>query len=362
MSDRFHTGLVVGKFAPLHRGHEFLIETARAACDEVVVLSYTQPEFKGCAAPARATWLAARFPDVRRVVLQSTGYVAADLDPPARAAVRALARAMPRDDAPVGEHRAFVARVCREVLRTQVDAVFTSEDYGDAWAAEWTALCRARDPAHPRIRHVLVDRERTHVPISATRVRADVHACRGYLSPVVYASFVERVCLLGGESAGKTTLARLLARHFRTRWVREFGRELWQSKGGALQPADLVRIAETQVQREEEAAGDARRFLFCDTSPLTTLFYSDCLFGQVDPRVRQLAARPYEHVVLCAPDFPFVQDGTRQGSEFRDQQHQWYLRELDLRGIDRLLATGSLDARVHAVASWLQSRAASPAR
>lgn len=362
MSERFATGLVVGRFAPLHLGHELLIATARTTCDRVVVLSYTRNEPSGCPAPVRAQWLASRFPDLRRVVLQATGYVSADLDEPARAAARSLARAMPADDADPGEHRDFVARVCREALHARIDAVFTGDDDGDAWAAAWTTSCRAREPSHPPIRHVLVDGAHTRVPISARQVRADVHACRSYLSPSVYAHFVERVCLLGGESSGKTTLARSLAQRFQTTWVREYGRALWERRGGALQPEDMVRIAETQVRLEDEAAPRARRFLFCDTSPLTTLFYSDRLFGRVDRRVLDLAARPYHHVVMCAPDFPFVQDGTRQGREARERQHAWYARELELRGLEHFEATGGRDERVRAVASWLRSRSTDPRR
>src|SRR5690349_18233505 len=33
-------GLVIGKFMPLHHGHELLIETALAECDDVTVVVY----------------------------------------------------------------------------------------------------------------------------------------------------------------------------------------------------------------------------------------------------------------------------------------------------------------------------------
>ncbi|HSI61697.1 MAG TPA: ATPase, partial [Candidatus Saccharimonadia bacterium] len=35
MSRRFSSGLVVGKFAPLHRGHEMVIRRAMEECDRV---------------------------------------------------------------------------------------------------------------------------------------------------------------------------------------------------------------------------------------------------------------------------------------------------------------------------------------
>ena len=36
---RFGLGLVVGKFAPLHRGHEFLVAQAEAACERLLIVS-----------------------------------------------------------------------------------------------------------------------------------------------------------------------------------------------------------------------------------------------------------------------------------------------------------------------------------
>ena len=44
----FRRGLVVGKFCPLHLGHELLIRRAQTECEELVVLSYTKPGFAGC--------------------------------------------------------------------------------------------------------------------------------------------------------------------------------------------------------------------------------------------------------------------------------------------------------------------------
>lgn len=53
MSARFGTGLVVGKFCPLHRGHQHVIATAVAACERVVVVSYTKPEYPRCGPAVR---------------------------------------------------------------------------------------------------------------------------------------------------------------------------------------------------------------------------------------------------------------------------------------------------------------------
>lgn len=321
-------GLVVGKFAPLHRGHELVIRSALARCDELFVLSYANPAPRGCDAERRARWLAALFPETRRLVLGAEAPVPLDAD---------------SDEA----HRDFVAGLCRSWAGGAIDAVFTSEAYGPGFADH---LGRALGQP---VAHVAVDPQRRAVPISGSVIRADVHAHRSWLSPVVYASFVERVTILGGESSGKSTLARALAEHFGTGHVAEYGRELWEEKAGALVFDDLLRIAERQVEREARACQSAHRYLFCDTSPLTTLFYSRELFGRVDPRLEVLADRPYAATVLCAPDFAFVQDGTRREPDFRDHGHAFYLRELRRRGTPYVLAEGPPERRVEQVARAL---------
>jgi NadR type nicotinamide-nucleotide adenylyltransferase len=184
-------------------------------------------------------------------------------------------------------------------------------------------------------------------------LRDDLHGNREWLSPIVYASFVQRICLLGGESSGKSVLAEALAREFDTQHVHEYGRDLWQAKNGKLAFDHLLHIGLRQVAMEEQAAERANRYLFCDTSPLTTLFYSRHLFGRAEPELERLANHSYDLVVLCAPDFPFIQDGTRQDESFRAHQHEWYLRELAKRRIPFLLVEGSLERRVATIVDKL---------
>ena len=344
---RYRAGLVVGKFAPLHTGHELLIRRALSECERLVILSYARPEFEGCGPVARERWLRQSFPEAQICVLSDEVLAGGSLRAHGFAS-------LPDHSAPESVHRRFVGAVCVHRLGVAIDVVWTSEAYGDGLARELTEYYRLANSDYPTVAHVCVDPERSKVPISATRVRADVHAARRYLPDHVYASFVERVVLLGGESSGKSTLSRALARHFDTAWVAEYGRELWEQQDGRLDYADFEKIAVAQVAREEAALACCRRYLFCDTSPLTTRMYSQFLFGKVAPKVEALAARSYHHTVLCAPDFPFVQDGTRQESGFRDEQHRRYRRELAARGIAHITVGGSLVQRVKRVAGVLR--------
>ena len=225
--------------------------------------------------------------------------------------------------------------------------MFTSEAYGDGFAAELTRLVPSRRTGHaPPVVHVAVDPARAAVPVSGEALRRDPHGLRHFLSPAVYASFVQRVALLGGESTGKSTLALALAERLGTVAVTEYGRERWQARGGQLVYGDLLEIAREQVAREEEAAPRAVRFLICDTTPLTTFFYSQHLFGRAEPELQRLAERRYDHVVLCAADFPFVQDGTRSEEALREFQQSWYRTELVRRGVQFTEVRGGLDERI----------------
>jgi NadR type nicotinamide-nucleotide adenylyltransferase len=347
MRAQYRRGLVVGKFAPLHRGHELLIREAFGQCREVVIISYARPEPDGCRAERRERWLRELFPGASRLVVTDARL----------REWRATAEGygeVPADDADETVHRRFVGFLCWKILGVTVDAVFTSEDYGDGFARELTRYFRERIPDAPQVGHVLVDRDRIRVPVSGTQIRAAIHQNRHWLSPRVYASFVRRICLLGGESSGKSTLAAALADHLGTRHVPEYGRELWEERKGDLRFEDMRTIATAQVAREEEEAGKAFRYLFCDTSPLTTLLYTRRLFHRSDPVVEELAERPYDLTVLCEPDFAFVQDGTRQDARFRDTQHAWYVDELTRRGTPWLQVGGNVPERVSAVASHLE--------
>ena len=97
------------------------------------------------------------------------------------------------------------------------------------------------------------------------------------------------------------------------------------------------------------------RYLICDTTPLTTLFYCRDQFGRAEPQLEALAERRYALHVLCAPDFPFVQDGTRRDAAFRARQHAFYLAWLTQRGRQYLLATGDLATRVRTLTTLLGS-------
>jgi NadR type nicotinamide-nucleotide adenylyltransferase len=312
MADR---GLVIGKFYPPHRGHHYLIRSARAAVAELTVIVCDLPG-QVPSAQMRADWLREVHPDVRVLVV---------------------------DDCVDDDDSLGWAEYTRRCLGYAPDAVFSSEDYGERFAHYLGA------------RHVMVDRERTCVPMSGTQVRADPLACWDFLEPPVRAYYARRVCLVGAESTGKTTLAEALAAHYGTVWVPEFGRELSERKlavDGAChwRSDEFVVIAETQCRIEDEAARKANRVLICDTDAFTTGIWHRRYLGARSPQVEALAEahRRPDLYLLTDVETPFVQDGTRDGESIRRWMHETLLAELNAQGRGYVEVAGTPAERLRA--------------
>ena len=335
-------GLVVGKFSPLHRGHEHVIAQAMDHCERVLVLGYSQPEWRGCEGPRRQAWVARRFPQALNVQID-------DADVRARCHALGLpARPMPDNHADDDTHQAWLAWLLDRVLQVRPHAMFGSESY-----LAPTCLRLSETFGHT-VTPVIVDIERAHVPVRATDIRRDVHAHRWALSPDVYQDFVRRVAFLGGESTGKTTLAQAMARHSGSIWVPEYGRERWEDGQGQLSLVDLIDIARVQLQREQVATAQARDVLWCDTTPLTTLGYAGWMFDQQPEPLQRMAAHRYDLLVLCDTDIDHVQDGTRQDPAFRQRQQAWYRAQLQHRSEPVVCVQGTLPQRIAQVMSALE--------
>ena len=64
MSTHEHA-LVVGKFAPLHRGHQLLLDLASAVADELTVIVWSNPDFPDMPSDVRAGWVRGLYPNAR---------------------------------------------------------------------------------------------------------------------------------------------------------------------------------------------------------------------------------------------------------------------------------------------------------
>jgi HTH-type transcriptional regulator, transcriptional repressor of NAD biosynthesis genes len=352
-------GLVLGKFYPPHAGHHLLIRTAAATCAQVTVLALTA-SWESLPLALRVAWLREVHASEPNVVVVGG-----------------------MDDHPVdyGDARVWDAHMqvfeslLAEAGRPPVDAVFTSEAYGDELARRLGA------------RHCLVDLERGLMPVSGTAVRADPASHWELLSPPVRAHFARRVVIVGAESTGKTTLARelrdaLAARggaFAETRWVPEVGREYtleklalaralaaWEGRAAPgmneldWPTSDFVAIARAQNALEEREARVGGPVLICDTDAFATGIWHERYRGAAAAEVDALgAAAPRLYLVTHHDDVPFQQDGIRDGehlrawmtARFAERLHGTRHRVVSLRGA----RSARLVQALAEIDAWLRS-------
>lgn len=160
---------------------------------------------------------------------------------------------------------------------------------------------------------------------------------------------IKRVCLLGGESTGKTTLARALAGAYDTVWNPEFGRpytEIGRDPDAPWTSAEFTTIARLQCWYEDCLAGSARAVLFCDTDAFTTKLFHQVYLGEPTVAFEDLVARNYDLFLVCGLDVPWRHDGIREFDDQREWMHTRYLERVSGSGSPWLHLEGSHESRL----------------
>jgi HTH-type transcriptional repressor of NAD biosynthesis genes len=313
-------GVTVGKFNPPHLGHRHLLATAAARCDSLHVLVGTRPG-QTLDPGDRAAWLVDALPDHLRD--------------------RVVVHLTPED---IPEHHEPWAARALQLLPRRPDVAFTSEAYGGPWAGAMGCAHESVDPA------------RTAIPISGTAMRADLRSHFDRLVPAARAALCRRVVLVGAESTGKSTLAQALAATLRTTWAPEHGRTYWEGRqhlrDQTWATAEFRHIAHAQQALADALArSTSAGVLLCDTDALTTAVWHRRYTGADDPGLEALARRSAPDTYLvCAPDFDWVQDGTRESRAQRQAMHDETLRRVETAcrhdGVPWHLLTGPPDRRL----------------
>lgn len=178
---------------------------------------------------------------------------------------------------------------------------------------------------------------------------------------------VLRIAVYGPESTGKSELAARLAAHFHAPLVTEYARERWDEQG-ALTLEDMLPVAKEQWRREDEAvaaAGHASAdrqmpLVICDTDALTTMLWSDLLYGTTPDEVRRGAeqrCRNYALYLLLDVDVPFVADPQRcfPLAADREKAMRVWRGALERRGLPYVLVRGHWPARARVAIEAVQA-------
>lgn len=283
------TGLVLGKFLPFHKGHIALIDFAEKRCDALTVL-ICAAESEMIAGDTRLEWIREYYKSNRKikpVLIEYDETVLPNTSESSRAVSKKWAD--------------FIA-----VNLPPFDVVFSSENYGDFLAEYLNAA------------HVPFNIEKNIVPVSATLIREKPFRYWNFLPDNVKPFFVKKVCIVGTESSGKSTLTERLAEHFHTAFVPEMAREIIE-KTEECTAEHLRQIAELHARTIIEKTKCADKILFVDTDVNITKSYGEFLFGKrikFDSWIER--ANRFDLYLYLEKDAPFVQDGTRLEEKARD--------------------------------------------
>ena len=150
-------GFTIGKFAPLHKGHEYLIEKGIKEMDEFYVIVY---ETKVIDIPVekRANWIKKLYPKAKIIYAKN---------PPSQYGM---------DEESVKIQTDYLKNIIKDVPVTHF---YSSEPYGKFVARDL------------KIEDVQVDRLRQKYNISATEIRNNIEKNKKYVEDIVYKEILE---------------------------------------------------------------------------------------------------------------------------------------------------------------------------
>lgn len=151
-------GFTIGKFAPLHKGHQFLIETALNEMDKMIVVVY-DTDLIDIETEKRAEWIKKLYPNVEIKFAHN---------PPSQYGL---------DDESVKIQMEYLTKIMENEKPTHF---YSSEKYG-ASVAKYMNLVDRR-----------VDNERVNVPIRAEMIRNNIEENKKWLENNVYEDYVKK--------------------------------------------------------------------------------------------------------------------------------------------------------------------------
>jgi len=282
----FKQGFVFGKYYPLHNGHLALIKYAESICKQlVVIVCASSRELIG--SNIRAGWLKEELATFTNITVLTYDYDETDL---------------PNTSVSSWDVSKVWSKVFKGLV-PQADLVVTSEPYGD-YVAQYMGIT-----------HMAFDQKRL---TSSTLVRKNRIEQWSFLPSSVKKHLQKTIFISGAESTGKTIMAERLANHYGATLVSETGRKIIKNSNSFTQD-DLYLVAEEHANLISSAKLTLSPLVIVDTDIYVTQSYCHFVFGDhlnIDPKIYSINSADLR--LFLSTDVPFVQDGTRMGSEFRE--------------------------------------------
>ncbi|NLY44251.1 MAG: AAA family ATPase [Clostridiaceae bacterium] len=314
------TGLFLGKFAPLHKGHQFVIETALREMDELIVLIYDTDVIE-VPLHIRSRWIKTLYPDVK--VIEAW-------DGPQEVGDTPEIKKINED---------YILQKLQDIKITHF---YSNEFYGEHVSQALGAENRQ------------IDVNRDIFPISATMIRENPYKYKEFISPVVYNDLIIKVVFVGAMSTGKTTISKELAKKYNTVWMPEYGREYWEKHqiNRRITAEQMVEIGRGHIEREDKLVYHANKYMFVDTNAITTYMYAMDYHGYALPELEMMALRAqsrYDLYFLCCDDIPYDDTWDRSGDQKRHIFQKQIIADLKERKLAYIELRGNLDERIAVV-------------
>ena len=145
-------GFTIGKYAPLHKGHQMLLEKALKEMDEVYCVIY-DTDVIDIDVKSRAKWIKKLYPNINIIYAY---------DSPKQYGM---------DEESVKIQMDYLSKTIKNIPVTHF---YSSELYGEKVAK------------YLNIENIMVDLERIKIPIDATKIRKDYDRNKEYLEVFVY--------------------------------------------------------------------------------------------------------------------------------------------------------------------------------
>jgi len=305
-------GVVIGKFYPLHKGHQYLIKTAKKKVNNLYIIicgKYDEnPKLE-----TREILIKKIYNDPKITVCC---IIDIDYDP---------------DDSKLW------ARLTKETILCCPNIVFTSENYGNEYARQLGCI------------HELVDINRINVPICGTSIRHNPYKYWDFLDKGIAEFYTTRFVFVGAESTGKTTMTTKLAKELNLALVPEYGREYCENNNMLSKKwcvSDFDYIANKQNEIENITAG-YNKIIICDTDSCTTgVWYERYLNAKKNYKNTY---EPYKKIYFFSDmnNTELIDDGTRTDSndEIRLWMHNKILEKINKSGNKVIMLSGTYEER-----------------
>lgn len=293
-------GYYGGKFLPFHKGHlKCIFEASRMVDILFVVIGYDDVWDKKLCKNTKFNWVDNKTREkwVSEAVKDFPN-------------IRVLSKYERRSDDYMNDESVVQSNLeLLEAVGGKIDICFSSEPSYEEYFAK----------VQPNSKHVVLDAERSQINISATQIREDgVFKHWDLLPRSVQKDYVKKVCIIGTESTGKTTLCKKLSQLYNTNWVEEYGRAYYEKLGnchGIMKEKELEKIAYAHNYKIDEAIENANKVMFVDTDNIYTQFFVIEQFGRDNTFIDDLVSRNHDEIDLylyLKPVIPHELDGMRQ--------------------------------------------------